>query len=1110
MKPIYHHLTARLLLCLAALLTVAACQDGYIPSDDTPGNGTGKTTLRLIVPTATRTVPETTESGGTSEATKDEARISSLYLLAYPVEDGKGEQIVKRLDISSLPTDQTYQAFSVEIKTGRYRMYVVANVDGIGTYTTEEQLKEILLSYQGTGGGIVLPTAAGSGLPMVCEYQDIKLTETGAGVGEEGSVTISYGQQTTVYADLTFICVKVRCTLVFDNRTDGVSSAFGEKNVVRIDRIEAVKIPKEAPVLLEAVAEADKERQLITEDDGTTPKSVVIDDRENGVTAAFPGHYHFNADGTVFGTSYTGYDNLTYDKDIQDFNNAQASSYAYRTTLYLPEHYVTADTQERQTGLRVHATLLTESGEGGGTYVERASLKYTIDLGHVPAEEAAQASDTPASGTAAGSPRQLPRGHYYDIVGRIVSVGDELEMTAAVEDWNLEKVAAELNGPYFLQVEKTRIGLNAQDTVTVSCSTDAPRLTYRSPQYTGEGAEPIDIYLVTFNEDFTSFSVHVNPLIPAMDEGSDEYKSLGKYIYIVANNLEKKIEIDPLNLDPYLTVTPDNYTIYMKEISNLAEYAVTFHYSTNLPNITITCDEASHSGTDMDGHITYEGLHSTATPVTNGRGTVTCTLNDPYDQTKFPSNEEITFTYKATGDSHELTATTVLKIIPNATTYRLYFKATDKDWSNVHIYVYEPLYGPDDYADTPILITGENSKEPDTYWAGENALMYSFTGKRTFLGWSNHGGEVAFDASHRLSGSPNESDFYWNGPNNGFYAANGNCYNTVIDYNSSEISTKATCDECRKGNYPHKWPGVQMLKSDEHDGWYYYDLPLIAEPGKALIMFANAHGGTLDYKNRYPAHMVPGIPLYNFADKEGWFYYNPENDDENEFVDDEPATPATKYYTLRFKGMGQYMSNLSDDIYLHFFKYDESTNPYTTWPGIPNSRYDSDEGYVEIRATAHQKNLYMDKDTRVIANHNGSSATQSKNLYMKWKIANGIYEAEVSDTEFKYTLQIKLTQEFLQKYTFTPTYAYIYEGGSAWPGNSITSSSTDTDGSQIISISVTEAERDNIISNDTRIIVNAGSNGPQYPSSGSNGWFLSQGTWEASGEETYINTATNQ
>jgi len=41
--------------------------------------------------------------------------------------------------------------------------------------------------------------------------------------------------------------------------------------------------------------------------------------------------------------------------------------------------------------------------------------------------------------------------------------------------------------------------------------------------------------------------------------------------------------------------------------------------------------------------------------------------------------------------------------------------------------------------------------------------------------------------------------------------------------------------------------------------------------------------------------MVPGVPLYDFADKDGWFLYDPDKGDENEFVDDKPEIVTTTY-----------------------------------------------------------------------------------------------------------------------------------------------------------------------------------------------------------------------
>ena len=97
------------------------------------------------------------------------------------------------------------------------------------------------------------------------------------------------------------------------------------------------------------------------------------------------------------------------------------------------------------------------------------------------------------------------------------------------------------------------------------------------------------------------------------------------------------------------------------------------------------------------------------------------------------------------------------------------------------------------------------------------------------------------------------------------------------------------------------------MKADtENPGWFYFDLPALADPGTTLIMFANTHSGDIDNKNRYPARYVPGVPLYDYADKDGWFLYDYTKGNDNGFVDDKPDIPAPTIYRININGNTQY------------------------------------------------------------------------------------------------------------------------------------------------------------------------------------------------------------
>lgn len=807
------HIIYKIIALVAWIISLLSCT-ADLPATDTPLAGEGEGVLQLSVP-LTRSVPTTDGEPGKQAATADERRITSLWFLAYPTTDGEGETLVKKLDTNELEHD-TYKTFTIKMKYGTYHIYVVANVPELTAGTTEDELKTIILKYK-EGDAVSLPSPTSTyGLPMV--YQ------------REEDYTLSSTSAPNILADLVYTCVKVRYTLVFDNA--GISNAFGT-NVLKIDGVSVRNIADLAPLL------------------PGTNISTGLTLFDTDASGAFNGQYYVGA------YDASNPDNYTFSKTTIEYT--EAGQWAYRGTFYLPEHYVTAETQADQTQMLIAATLYTADG------VSRATLEYTIELGDTQGQ----------TGAVGGKVRQLPRGRYYDITGRITGLGNKIEATAAVQDWTLQTVDAELNGPYYLYVAQTSVALEAGQDVTVACRTDAPSLSYESPKYTPEGGTETDIYQVDFNRDetgaCTSFTVRIHPNMPPVADAAT-INEIAKYFYIVAGGLKKKIDVSPLKLEPYLIVTPQNYTVYIKEVSNETSFAVTYTYRTNLPDIQVATDKDIDHVVTAVGDLSFTAANAYNGTVSNGTGTLVCTLDKPHVSGNFPNANTATYTFTATGYGNTLTETATLQIIPNATSYRLHFRPLTDDWSNPHIYVYQPLYTP---GGTEITI-------PSTP-EGENAILYGFTGKITFLGWSGQGGTVTNPV-------PEETD------------KNGAKYQVGIEYDPKNTNTSIYnididyCPDFRKdccaSAVNRKWPGVKMKEDTENPGWYYFDLPLLAEPGTALIMFADGHSGPASTdtsgKYRYPAHMVPGIPLYNFADKDGWFLYDYTQGDKNEFVDDKP------------------------------------------------------------------------------------------------------------------------------------------------------------------------------------------------------------------------------
>lgn len=732
---------------------------------------------------------------GEEEATADESRITSLWFLAYPVEEGKGEIVVTQLNPEGLA--EAEKTYNIRMKYGTYRIYVVANIPGIDlSYANadgEERLKNCRISY---------PFAADNGLPM--SYRSTEPVT----VDENGG---------SLNAELEFACVKVRCTVLFDN-LDFSKDVFGSH---------VVKMNTSAEGGAVWACNFARETGLWS--------GLVINPETGNATSGYRGYYQ---EGTDF--------------NKEDILPSVAGKWAFRTDFfYLPEHMVTADKQEQQTSLVVKGKVYSAEG----TFL--SNLVYTINMGDVLGQETSET----------GQVRQLPRGRYYDITARITGLGEQLDLTASVTDWTPHKISSWLEGPYTLYIQKNELGeLRAGDEITVPCHTNAATLTYESPTCEVNGQE-VPVYQVDFEHDpateaIIAFTVRIAPQMPPVLNGGT---SLPDYFYIVAGNLKKKITVTP-QLQPYLYVTPEQQTVYIKEVGTRTEHSVTYTYFTNLTNIEITLTEGQNE------KITYQdsGLN-------NGQGTLTCILSNSGGlQAGFPNSLTQTYRVTATGYEQTLTEDVKLNIVPNAMYYRLYFRPKNVTWDNPHIYVYEPLFTPNG--------TEVRFQVGSSYF--ENALLYSFTGMRTFKGWNTQGGEVANTV-------PSDSDNggTYNGLGDPFKPENGGNYYNHIDY-CPDFRQGSDCPDCNNNGVNVKWPGVRMKNADAvgHPGWFYFDLPLLAQPGKALIMFANGHSGPSDNSKyyRYPAHMVPGVPLYNFADKEGWFLYDVDKGDANEFVDDKP------------------------------------------------------------------------------------------------------------------------------------------------------------------------------------------------------------------------------
>ena len=110
-----------------------------------------------------------------------------------------------------------------------------------------------------------------------------------------------------------------------------------------------------------------------------------------------------------------------------------------------------------------------------------------------------------------------------------------------------------------------------------------------------------------------------------------------------------------------------------------------------------------------------------------------------------------------------------------------------------------------------------------------------------------------------------------------------------------------------------------MEADNTNTGWYYKDFNKDAvqkhtqhgadgnrtiKPGETLIMFSNNYNKDVGYSvHRCPQHLEPGIPLFDYEDREGWIVYDPTSDPTWNIYDEMPTieninfTIYTKFQT---------------------------------------------------------------------------------------------------------------------------------------------------------------------------------------------------------------------
>lgn len=897
MYNIRHHA----LMSILALAAFTSCSDDIdvkqalpVTSDDA--------TLLIMIPN----VEGAAEFGATradefrnTRAYNDasEAAIKSLWFFAYPVDSNESPIIVKLTDSElDQSVEQGNSVFDYKVYKvnnfvdGKYHIYVLANLDNytdvaFDTATPEETVRSLALNFS-------TDKYLKSGeLPMACLNTEV---HDGSGSGNSsGEFEFKRSSnKTKVYCDLTFLCSKVRFTILYD--LGSFSKSFNSTDNPDFTDV--------------TVNNVRAKYSLIGTTSGDTPFAF-----SNSKNSSLFAH--------GFGkVKYPASSESKYIKGFTDKND-------YEDNLETVMDW----TDPKQRAWQGVVYLPVNAGE------KKTTLSFATNSSSI--ESAYNVDKISQEGN-------LAKGTFYDLVAHLTTpTNSNLDFTVTVHDWTTRALQYQLHGPYELEVETTKISVSSSSPAQFWYRSDvAPqdiRFVYPMIKWTDSEGEHIEgFYKATvMTDDDGNYLTHeitgeymievkINPGVPFsvlnnVNTGNDYTKSDYMYFELVAGNLQKKIEVDPLELTPFLNVSPQNVNIDVRTYVNSGINAddIELLIETNISDeITIeglsTIQFGENTGSfssplyemELATGDNLKSLTNTGFSITEGWGVLKIHLEKFFKASEFWKKEQtITFKVKASNNGLSREQDVTIKIRPYTTDYVIHFYPKNLNWGNPHIYVYQCLK-------LPSNLTGDN-EDYAGYTVGYEdegnqlaALEYGFTQEVAFKGWYGYGGPVDNNpnADHF---DPSES---WT---NGFFifkdgtqGKQGQTYKPGSDRYFSNMHFNDIhksgliwrCDNCSNGEYTSSgYPGIVMeQETGENAGWWKYTLSGVATPGKAMIMFNESHSSGGD-GFRYPGNNQVGVPLFDFPDNEGWFIFDgTTNRHDLNFYDDKPQTPTI--YKYRF------------------------------------------------------------------------------------------------------------------------------------------------------------------------------------------------------------------
>lgn len=655
--------------------------------------------------------------------------------------------------------------------------------------------------------------------------------------------------------------------------------------------------------------------------DGKFSQSQVSDDYKKGFESK---EYEANSTSNSNGLYYQGdawtrnNENANInDKDVITLNEGATGSayptdatdkWLFQGTYYLPERYIANASEQSRLAIE-------------GSIDRKIDNKYIIPLGHKQNESSTTELPT------------FPRGTYYEIIGKIKSLGNAtLDCNVSVKDWKPVEITADFNHTT-LWVSKTKASVTSTTADSIDYKSNviltADNFGCDEKVTTSSGEKDVIVlskldamknHRITFkiNEDI-QFS-----------EYNGKYKGTAK-VWIKAGNIKKYLDV-AYDASPYFEVNPQEVTIYWNS-DNSTKFV---QFKTNLGGLAFTGNVTSST----IGNSTIQA--SCDTPDTPEGTFKIKAIKDPVTTTV----HYLTVQPKESVEGIDFVKKIKVTVKPAVGNYRINFRAIN-DRSH-----YTGGNGTDNYEGTP------DEKKEET-----------FNGEKGNTNWADGWYEYSWCNNNKI---------YTPQPDNHYVYV----YTQIGETTGNEVNSPVW-------EFSGKWPGDKMVEDNTNVGWYYKDFPKEAKPqrtenvnsneekerlikpGETLVMFSNNTNNGQGYSlHRCPHHLEPGIPLFDYEDREGWIVYDPTSDPTWHIYDNMPTIENIKFtiYThfqthgwFKVYGIAQLKNNSTEREQFTIF---DKNNKSWICTDLKNGWY---ETVITLKAVKgdHEKDIRIMKDNQI-------------------------------------------------------------------------------------------------------------------------------------------------